>query len=75
MADNFFTLFCLVDGDATPFSIKIPSSDTVDSLKDAIKVKKSPEFDDIAADKLALWHVSIPIVSPDKRKPIFLSEV
>jgi hypothetical protein len=62
MADSRLTLFCLVDGEATSnaFSIKIPSNDTVDDLKDLIKTKKTPEFDDIAADKLALWRVSIP---------------
>ncbi|KAG0339835.1 hypothetical protein BG000_001232 [Podila horticola] len=75
MTDNLLSLFCLIDGEATPFSIKIPSGDTVDSLKDIIKAKKSPEFDDIAADKLDLWHVSIPIVPPDMRKPIFLREI
>ncbi|KAG0273583.1 hypothetical protein BGZ96_004784, partial [Linnemannia gamsii] len=29
-------------------------------LKDEIKLKKAPEFDDIAADKLTLFHVSLP---------------
>jgi len=63
MADNLLTLWCLVEGDSASnaFSIKdIPLSNTVDDLKDAIKAKKTPEFDDIAADKLTLWHVSIP---------------
>ncbi|KAG0248263.1 hypothetical protein BGZ95_008135, partial [Linnemannia exigua] len=47
------------------FSVKVPSSDTVDDLKEHIKTKKSPVFDDIAADKLTLWSVSIPVVDND----------
>lgn len=34
MTDDLQCLFCLIDGEATPISIKIPSSDTDDSLKD-----------------------------------------
>ena len=30
------------------------------SLKDAIKAKKAPEFDNFPADKLKLWKVEIP---------------
>ncbi|KAG0019072.1 hypothetical protein BGZ82_000267 [Podila clonocystis] len=75
MTDNHRTLFCLVNGEATPFSIKIPSNDTIDELKKMIKTEKTPEFDDIAADKLTLWHVSIPIPPPTERKAVFLSEV
>ncbi|KFH62119.1 hypothetical protein MVEG_11758 [Podila verticillata NRRL 6337] len=75
MTHNLLSLFCLVDGDATPFSVEIDQTKTVDHLKDLIKAKKAPEFNDIAADKLTLWRVSIPIVPPNKRKPIVLTEV
>ncbi|KAG0373735.1 hypothetical protein BGX24_011312 [Mortierella sp. AD032] len=34
--------------------------DNPHELKDAIKTKKAQEFDDIDADKLTLWRVSIP---------------
>ena len=65
MAD--INLFCLVDGESTAFSVKnIPSSDTIDDLKELIKIKKSPEFNDIAADRLSLWRVTIPIANIDK---------
>ncbi|KAG0085317.1 hypothetical protein BGZ92_009088 [Podila epicladia] len=65
MADNSLTLFCLVDGEVkrNAFSIKIPSSDTVDDLKDLIKTKKTNDFSDVDANNLTLWRVSI----PDKR--------
>jgi len=61
MPDNRLSLFCIVDGEAASntFSIKIPSSDTIDDLKEAIKIKKTPRFDDVAADELVLWRVSI----------------
>jgi len=32
----------------------------VGDLKDRIKTKKAPRFDDIAADELVLWKVNIP---------------
>ncbi|KAG0325768.1 hypothetical protein BG004_003121 [Podila humilis] len=69
MTDNVLTLFCLVDGEATSnaFSIKMPSSDTVNDLKDLIKTKQSPDFDDIVANKRNLWCVSIPVVPKKER--------
>ncbi|KAG0345653.1 hypothetical protein BGZ54_005466, partial [Gamsiella multidivaricata] len=30
-------------------------------LKDLIKTKKSPRFNDVASDELTLWRVSIPV--------------
>ncbi|KAK5809582.1 hypothetical protein F5H01DRAFT_381910 [Linnemannia elongata] len=77
MTDDHLTLFCLVDGEATSnaFSVKIPSTDTVDDLKDHIKTKKSPEFDDVAADKLTLWRVSIPDDEDHDEIPVVLDNV
>ncbi|KAF9931246.1 hypothetical protein FBU30_010571 [Linnemannia zychae] len=62
MTDNQMTLFCLVDGEATSkaFPVEIGSSKTIGGLKDAIKLKQSPDFDDIVANSLTLWLVSIP---------------
>ncbi|KAG0060879.1 hypothetical protein BGZ89_011907, partial [Linnemannia elongata] len=77
MENNPLALFCLVDGEATShaFSVKIPSTDTVDDLKDHIKTKKSPEFDDVAADKLTLWRVSIPDDEDHDDIPVVLDNV
>ncbi|KAG0250491.1 hypothetical protein BG011_008312 [Mortierella polycephala] len=68
------TFFCLVNGESASkaFSVEISSTDTIDDLKDAIKVKKTPKLDDIAADELTLWSVSIPIIDADKHKTISL---
>ncbi|KAG0010902.1 hypothetical protein BGZ81_002492, partial [Podila clonocystis] len=75
MADTLMTLFCIVDGEATSsaFSIKIPPNDNVDDLKNLIKTKKTPEFEDVAADKLTLWKVSIPIIDGNEI-PILLDD-
>ena len=74
MTDNLFTLLCVVDGEATAFPVVVKPSNLVGELKDAIKTKKDPRFDDIAADKLTLWKVSIPLVPLHERKPIVLTE-
>ncbi|KAG0369009.1 hypothetical protein BGZ54_000640, partial [Gamsiella multidivaricata] len=67
-------LFCLVSGDSVSrvFPVKVPSDDTVSDLKELIKAKKAPELDDIAADNLTLWHVSIPLTDGDDEHPVIL---
>ncbi|KAF9189705.1 hypothetical protein BGZ51_009346 [Haplosporangium sp. Z 767] len=72
MTDTLLSLFCLVGGEATSnaFSVKIPSSDTVDDLKNLIMTKKVSRFDDIATDEPTLWHVSIPDEDEDDEQPI-----
>jgi hypothetical protein len=66
---NELTLFCYVLGDKPGryFSVKIASTEFVDSLKDAIKAKKSPDFDAFPADNLDLYKVSIPIEDFDAK--------
>ena len=77
MTNNRLTLFCLVDGEATSnaFSIKVPSIDTVDDLKNLIKSALSPQFDDIAAKDLSLWRVSIPITKDNSEIPILFNNI
>jgi Crinkler effector protein N-terminal domain len=61
--NNSLTLICLVHGDDPTqhvFEVKVIKTDTIASLKDLIKNKKTPEFDDISSDKLILWKVNIP---------------
>jgi len=75
MTEVRLNLFCLVDGEpqSNVFSVKPSAAATVDDLKKLIKTEKSPEFDDIAADKLTLWSVSIPVTGDDI--PIQLDQV
>jgi hypothetical protein len=42
------------------FEVKIGEDESVAALKDVIKEKKRPYFDDVPADTLMLWKVSIP---------------
>ncbi|KAG0068454.1 hypothetical protein BGZ89_004695 [Linnemannia elongata] len=77
MLNNSLTLFCLVDGESTSnaFPVGIESTKTFGDLKEFIKVKKTPEFNDIAANKLTLWRVSIPITDDDDEVPLLLNNV
>ncbi|KAI1302690.1 hypothetical protein EDD11_005566 [Mortierella claussenii] len=77
MLDKRLPFFCLVDGEATSnaFPVSTSTTTTVGELKDLIKTKKAPRFDDVAADELTLWRVSILVVPADKHKPIVLSEI
>ncbi|KAF9125289.1 hypothetical protein BGW39_007526 [Mortierella sp. 14UC] len=77
MTKDRLNLFCLVDGEpqSNVFSVKPTPADTVDDLKKLIKAEKTPRFDDVAADELTLWRVSIPVVPANKHKPIVLNEV
>ncbi|KAG0244616.1 hypothetical protein BG011_002889, partial [Mortierella polycephala] len=75
MTDNHLTLFCLVDGELTPFPVEIASTKTIGGLKDAIKTKKANHFQDVDADELTLWRVSIPVVPKKERKEISLADV
>jgi hypothetical protein len=43
------------------FPVEIDPDKNVGGLKEAIKEKKKPAFDDITADSLDVWNVSIPI--------------
>ena len=53
------TLLCLVKGNtiANAFPVHIDGNSLVGDLKDAIKAKKAPEFDNFPADELRLWKV------------------
>jgi Crinkler effector protein N-terminal domain len=55
------TLFCYLRGDdyRQVFPVEINKGKSASHLKEAIKEKKRPKFDDIPADSLALWKVSV----------------
>ncbi|KAK5801644.1 hypothetical protein F5H01DRAFT_384180 [Linnemannia elongata] len=77
MTNNLLTLFCLVDGEAptNAFPVEIESAKTIGDLKKLIRTEKSPELDDIAADKLIIWRVSIPDKDDDDETPIKIDNV
>ncbi|KAF9993310.1 hypothetical protein BGZ65_011192 [Modicella reniformis] len=69
---NTLTLFCVVEGESSVFPVDITGDRTVSHLKNAIKTEVTPKFDDIAADKLILWKVSVPITDDVDEVPIKL---
>ncbi|KAG0249397.1 hypothetical protein BGZ95_007560, partial [Linnemannia exigua] len=75
MDNNPLTLFCLVDGlpSSRALEIEVSKTRTIAHLKDLIKAKQTPAFDDITVDQLNLWRVSIPVAT-NKHKPIVLNE-
>ncbi|KAF7727320.1 hypothetical protein EC973_007629 [Apophysomyces ossiformis] len=72
-----FNLFCLVEGESMQraFSVKVSSADTVHNLKKVIKAEKSPEFDDIDANKLTLWLVEIPITNVNRHDKVLSDNI
>jgi len=59
----FFSLNCFVLGDDSSqvFTVKILKTKNVSILRDLIKEKKSPSFNHVAASKLILSQVSLPV--------------
>ncbi|KAG9062287.1 hypothetical protein KI688_006619 [Linnemannia hyalina] len=75
MTDNLLTLFCLVNGESTPFPLEIDSTKTIGGLKNLIvNGNQALAFRDDAAKDLILWRVSIPVV-PKERKEISLADI
>ena len=71
MSDSdLLNLNCWVHGDErqSVFTVKIPKTDNVSTLKKLIKDEKKPIFDHIPADSLVLWKDSVPIDELDKLK-------
>src|SRR6266511_1631915 len=68
---NTSSLFCVVVDEVavkigSPFLVSIPNDAYVCDLKKEIKKEKAPELDHLAADRLTLFGVSIPIVNIDE---------
>ena len=52
-----YTLWCLVEGDKTPFSVNVLSTISIGELKSAIKDKTSPSLENFDAKDLIIWKV------------------
>ena len=52
-----YTIWCIVVGDTTPFSVKIDETKSVDALKKAIKKETKPMFKAFDADRLTLYKI------------------
>ncbi|KAG0013435.1 hypothetical protein BGZ81_001008, partial [Podila clonocystis] len=73
--DQLKKLLDLKEGTSNAFSVKIHTTETVDGLKKLIKAEKTTKFDDVAADELTLWRVSIPIDPVNKHNPVTVNEI
>ena len=62
-----YTLFCIVLGKKSTFSVKVDETQTVDELREAIKNKKPIDFKDVDADHLTLHKIKI-VIPDDKDK-------
>ncbi|KAF9171557.1 hypothetical protein BGX21_000974 [Mortierella sp. AD011] len=74
---DMLELFCLVDGKSTSnaFSVEVSAADSVDDLKKLIKLDQTPAFDDITANMLTLWGVSIPVIDGNEGLAIALDSL
>ena len=52
-----YTLWCLIEGDKTPFPVNVLSTTPIDGLKTAIKDKSSPSLEKFDAKDLIIWKV------------------
>ena len=70
------TLFCLVKGNTTAnaFEVDIEKDKSISKLKEAIKAKKAPVFDNFPADELKLWKVTIPGDQDDQLRNLILQD-
>jgi len=77
MTNDLLTLFCLVEGESSPFSVDIEPTKTVDHLKVTIKAALSPQFDVVTAKDITLWHEAIPVPEDDDEEvvPIYISDL
>ncbi|KAG0315818.1 hypothetical protein BGZ99_007246 [Dissophora globulifera] len=75
MTNNQWTLWCLLDGESTPFPVEIESTKTIGALKKAIKDDNAVAFADVDAKMLTLWKVSVPVLPKKERKGISLVDV
>ncbi|RUS28957.1 armadillo-type protein, partial [Jimgerdemannia flammicorona] len=59
---DFITLYCLVRGDPAEyaFHVDIPRNSRVSHLKEAVKEKNQPHFDNVPAKNLTLWRTNVP---------------
>ena len=62
MPPLMLALNCFVLGETLQniFTVKIDAAENVGTLKQLIKEEKKPAFDDVVADTLTLWRVSMP---------------
>jgi hypothetical protein len=56
---ELYTIHCLIESEDNVFSVKLSSNETVEDLKEAIKIKGGQTLADVTAHNLKLYHVEI----------------
>ena len=67
---SIITLSCLVAGENpydNAFNVKINKTEAVSELKDAIKEKLHPKFENVTANDIKLWKVDISFEEPNEK--------
>ncbi|KAK3839991.1 MAG: hypothetical protein J3R72DRAFT_492323 [Linnemannia gamsii] len=59
MTVNSLNFFCFVGWRIDPVPVEIDTTKTIGDLKDAVKANQTPDFDDITAKALTLWHICV----------------
>ena len=57
MATDTYTLWCLIDGDKSVFTVEVPIDGLIDKLKVNIKERRSRYLEKFDAKDLTLWKV------------------
>ena len=53
------TLWCIARGSTTAFKVTAGTDNDLSDLRELIKEKRKPRFDEFAPDDLILWHVNV----------------
>ncbi|RHZ89298.1 hypothetical protein Glove_16g200 [Diversispora epigaea] len=76
MSDNI-KFFCLVEGDSKEeaFEVEIEKKKSVSFLKEKIKEKLHPDFENVATKKIVLWKVNVPSGDDTMEVNVTLSDI
>ena len=61
-----YKIFCFMPGNHSTFAVKIEEDEDVNDLKTKIKAEKGVELENVAVDKLTLYHVNIEFDESDE---------
>jgi len=64
------TIFCLLEGENDPFPVEISDTQSVGSLKEEIKKKKSVALVAVDANRLKLYHVNLEYDVSDEQEHV-----
>ena len=66
-----YTIFCIIPGGDPAFSVQLKEMNTVDNLKEVIKVRQHPNLDKYPSSALTLYKIDVDI----SKKANYVKEV